>query len=64
MTLYFKKIPSSHFFKHFVLSRASHNTTSPNIGGRMHGLSPPQMFTLNLVVRTFLQFQAFITVNH
>src|SRR6218665_2062849 len=23
----------SHFVKHFVLSRASHNTTSPNIGG-------------------------------
>ena len=30
---YFRKIPSSHFFTEFVLSHASSNTTSPNIGG-------------------------------
>src|SRR6218665_1276224 len=29
------------FFTLFVLSRASYNTTSLNIGGPMHGLSPP-----------------------
>jgi len=32
--LYFTtKIPLSHFFSYFVLSRAYRNTTSPNIGG-------------------------------
>ena len=32
------------FFTLFVLSRASDNTTSQNIGGRMHGPSPHLKF--------------------
>src|SRR6218665_1264914 len=32
------------FFTLFVLSRASYNTTSLNIGGTMHGLSPNLKF--------------------
>src|SRR6218665_2755619 len=43
--LFHKKFPSSHLFKvtsHF--SRASLNTTSPNIGGRMYGPSPTSNF--------------------
>src|SRR6218665_2881766 len=32
------------FFTLFVLSRTSDNTTSLNIGGPMHGPSPPQIF--------------------
>src|SRR6218665_3978536 len=31
----------THFFTRFILSRASDNTTSQNIGGPMHGPSPP-----------------------
>src|SRR6218665_1836574 len=36
-----RKIP---FFTLFILSRASDNTTSQNIGGRMHGPSPTSYF--------------------
>ena len=44
INLYFtKNIPSSHILKRFLLSSTSHNTTSPNIWGRMHGPSPPQI---------------------
>jgi len=32
------------FFTLFILSRASDNPTSPNIGGRMHGPPPPQIW--------------------
>jgi len=32
------------FFTQFVLSHAPDNTTSPNIGGRIHGPSPSQIF--------------------
>ena len=32
------------YFTLFVLSRAFDNTTSQNIGGRIHGPSPPQIF--------------------
>jgi len=41
-----QKIPSYNLFlvSHFVLSRASHNTTSPNIGVWMHGPSPHLKF--------------------
>src|SRR6218665_457915 len=37
-----KKFLHVTFFKHSVLSRTSHNTTSPNIGGRiLDGYHPP-----------------------
>src|SRR6218665_1163584 len=63
--LFQKRIPLCHlFFTLFVLSRASDNTNSQNIGGPMHGLSPHLKFSRErppspprsppLIPRTFL----------
>ena len=44
-TNFTKKIPLAHIFKHFVLSRVSHNTILLQIlGTRMHGPSPTSYF--------------------
>src|SRR6218665_1358061 len=39
-----KKILDDTFFTQFVLSHTSDNSTSPNIGGRIHGQSPTTNF--------------------